>query len=81
MGLYRSHSAYDGRNLLMVASEARKARGQQGRAELWMGSFSSSDMELYIWQALKFYRCLLNSQNLAGQSEYGTAQLQLIGYS
>ena len=41
--------AYDGRNQLMVASEARKARGQRERAKRRMASFSSSDMDLHIY--------------------------------
>ena len=40
--------AYDGRNQLMVASEARKARGQRERAKRRMASFSFSDMDLHI---------------------------------
>ena len=40
--------AYDGHSLLMVGSKAQKARGQQGRAERWMVSFSSSHIDLHI---------------------------------
>ena len=35
-------------HLTMAASEAWKPRGQQGRTECWMVSFSSSDMDVHI---------------------------------
>ena len=41
--------AYDGHNQLMVAGEARKARGQRERTKRRMASFSSSDMDLHIY--------------------------------